>query len=106
MFDRISVSEIRVGTDVDLIGSFQGFDSGIYSIIVSDGKFTTYFNLSSAQLGVMASMGTCATGVSHITHAKSDHHVCSLQSISATYWETYSWPGGSFGTWDGAMRLP
>jgi hypothetical protein len=36
---------------------FQGFDSGIYSIIISDSRFIDYFNVSGARSGVVASMG-------------------------------------------------
>jgi hypothetical protein len=36
---------------------FQGFDSGIYSIIISDSRFIDYFNISGARSGVVASMG-------------------------------------------------
>ncbi|OQV11149.1 hypothetical protein CLAIMM_15033 [Cladophialophora immunda] len=39
-----------------LANIFQGFDSGIYSIIISDKKFGDYFHLSSAREGVVASM--------------------------------------------------
>ncbi|ETI25853.1 hypothetical protein G647_02630 [Cladophialophora carrionii CBS 160.54] len=39
-----------------LANIFQGFDSGIYSIIISDHKFTDYFHLSDARVGVVASM--------------------------------------------------
>ena len=39
-----------------LANIFQGFDSGIYSIIISDHKFSAYFHLSSARVGVVASM--------------------------------------------------
>ncbi|KAE9379867.1 general substrate transporter [Stipitochalara longipes BDJ] len=35
---------------------FQGFDSGIYSIIISDSRFINYFNVSGARSGVVASM--------------------------------------------------
>jgi hypothetical protein len=38
--------------------SFQGFDSGIYSIIISDSRFIDYFNVGGARAGVVASMGT------------------------------------------------
>lgn len=40
-----------------LFVSFQGFDSGIYSIIISDKRFINYFNVSGARAGVVASMG-------------------------------------------------
>jgi hypothetical protein len=36
---------------------FQGFDSGIYSIIISDDRFIDYFQVSGARSGVVASMG-------------------------------------------------
>ena len=36
---------------------FQGFDSGIYSIIISDKRFINYFQISGARSGVVASMG-------------------------------------------------
>ncbi|KIV81644.1 hypothetical protein PV11_03814 [Exophiala sideris] len=39
-----------------LANIFQGFDSGIYSIIISDKKFNDYFHLSSSRVGVVASM--------------------------------------------------
>lgn len=39
-----------------LANIFQGFDSGIYSIIISDKKFNAYFHLSSSRVGVVASM--------------------------------------------------
>ncbi|KAN0119231.1 general substrate transporter [Hyaloscypha variabilis] len=35
---------------------FQGFDSGIYSIIISNSRFIDYFNVSGARSGVVASM--------------------------------------------------
>ncbi|RDL36404.1 MFS sugar transporter [Venustampulla echinocandica] len=35
---------------------FQGFDSGIYSIIISDIRFIDYFDVSGARAGVVASM--------------------------------------------------
>lgn len=36
---------------------FQGFDSGIYSIIISDSRFIDYFGVKGARSGVVASMG-------------------------------------------------
>jgi hypothetical protein len=39
------------------VSRFQGFDSGIYSIIISDNRFIDYFNVSGARSGVVASMG-------------------------------------------------
>ena len=42
----------------DLIFRFQGFDSGIYSIIISDPRFIKYFSVQGARSGVVASMGT------------------------------------------------
>jgi hypothetical protein len=41
----------------DLLFRFQGFDSGIYSIIISDSRFIDYFNVKGARSGVVASMG-------------------------------------------------
>ncbi|KZO91082.1 general substrate transporter [Calocera viscosa TUFC12733] len=35
---------------------FQGFDGGIYSIILSDPRFIDYFNVAGARLGVVSSM--------------------------------------------------
>lgn len=40
---------------------FQGFDSGIYSIIISDPRFIDYFNVAGARAGVVASMGESLT---------------------------------------------
>jgi hypothetical protein len=37
---------------------FQGFDSGIYSIIISDARFIDYFDVAGARSGVVASMGS------------------------------------------------
>jgi hypothetical protein len=44
-------------TQLTVLPSFQGFDSGIYSIIISDKRFINYLNVSGARAGVMASMG-------------------------------------------------
>jgi hypothetical protein len=40
------------------ISSFQGFDSGIYTIIISDKTFINEFNVSGARAGVVASMSS------------------------------------------------
>ena len=45
------------GLPADFLFRFQGFDSGIYSIIISDSRFIDYFNVKGAKSGVVASMG-------------------------------------------------
>src|SRR5271156_6206876 len=78
--------------------SFQGFDSGIYSIIISDKKFIKYLNVSGARAGVMASMG-----VSHRLPP-----FCVISKLSQSTWVTcsvISWSlGGSSGSWGAAVH--
>lgn len=47
-----------------LLRRFQGFDSGIYSVILADKHFIEYFNVGGARSGVVASMSKSFCGCS------------------------------------------
>ena len=53
----LTIPQPSLFTQLTVLPSFQGFDSGIYSIIISDKRFINYLNVRGARAGVMASMG-------------------------------------------------
>lgn len=84
---------------------FQGFDSGIYSIIISDSYFIDYFNVRGARSGIVASMGK---QINPVLKKPGPPPLTSddLKSTSEMSSVIYSFRGGSYGISAAASPSP